>query len=162
MVSSPIDDDENLRGMGLPAAESEEEIAARKKKKGDSGEGDSDSFGRGKAGAGAGGGIKISVQKLKQVVAEWRQLDMNEIMEAVAEFFSVVLRASAHCVVGWESVKGVNAKSFALINWAIKSGKDAALWTRDAARGAAGGMANKREPAKPFKGKAPAGVKPIR
>ena len=120
--------------------DNEDEEAAKRRKKDDSGEGDSDSFGRGKAGAGTGGGIKISAQKLKQVMADWRHLDINEVAEAVAEFFGEVLRASAHIAVDF--VTKSNVKAFAILEHSIKGGqKLAAARTRARVRSADAGGA---------------------
>jgi hypothetical protein len=160
-MTAPTDDEDDLTGKAGGASfsateipnETEEEAAERRrKKKGDSGEGDSDSFGRGKAGAGAGGGIKISAQKLKQVMADWRQLDINELMDAVVEFFSEVpLRASANVLVNWVKTATSSVKSFAIVNWAMDAGRNAVRdWDRtrerraDALGGRTGGAGDSR------------------
>jgi hypothetical protein len=113
-------------GVKFSSSDSAEEAAQKRAKKGgDEGEGDQDSFGRGKAGAGAGGGIRVSPQKLKEIMADWRHLDVTAVMEAVAEFFSELpMRVSANCEVTWEKTKS-NVKSFAIVNWAIEAGEKA-------------------------------------
>ena len=114
-MTDPIDDNDE-----------DAERRAKKKKGGDSGEGDSDSWGRGKAGFGASGGIRIPPQKLKEVMVDWRHLDVTAIVEAVAEFFSEMpMRASANLSVAWEKTK-TNVKSFAIVNWVIEFGDRAA------------------------------------
>ncbi len=126
-MTDPIDDD------------NEEAAALRAKKKGDSGEGDQDSFGRGKAGAGASGGIRLPPHKLKEVMADWRHLDVSAVVEAVAEFFSEMpMRASANLSVTWEKTK-TNVKSFAIVNWVIEFGDKTVrelARTRERVRGA--------------------------
>ncbi|MFA5040782.1 MAG: hypothetical protein WC464_04015 [Bdellovibrionales bacterium] len=109
----------------IDPTDNEEEIARRKKK--DEGEGDADSWGRGKAGAGAmAGKVRLPPQKLKEVMADWRHLDVLAVIEAVADFFSALpMRASANLSVAWQQTKS-NAKSFAIVNWAIKYGEKAA------------------------------------
>lgn len=138
--------------MTDPTDNENEETARRKKK--DEGEGDSDSWGRGKAGAGAGVGRvtrHLPPLKLKEVVADWRHLDMQALVEAVAEFFSELpMRASANLSVAWKQTKS-NAKSFALVNWVISFGEKAAKdlkLTRERVKGAGRdtrGLRNKRE-----------------
>ncbi|MDE2030289.1 MAG: hypothetical protein KGI97_06975 [Alphaproteobacteria bacterium] len=103
----------------------DEDFQARRKKGGDTGEGDADSFGRGKAGAGAGGGIKLSAQMMKRVVAEFRQLDVNELMDAVVEFFSEKLRASANLVVNFAKNSSGDSKGFTVVNAVIDAGRSA-------------------------------------
>jgi len=95
-----------------------EEKKKKKKMKGDEGsEGDSDSWGRGKAGAASGRRIRLSPQQLKKVMAEWRQLNVEQAVEAVAEFFAdMPMRASANLAVVWTQIKN-NPKSFAIVNW---------------------------------------------
>lgn len=101
----------------------DEDSEANRKKKGDSGEGDADSFGRGKAGA-ASGVARLSPQKLKEVMANWRELKAQDLVDAVVEFFSEgPMRASANAAVSW--AKKTNAKSFAIVNWAIEAGDKA-------------------------------------
>ena len=108
------DDDESL------------EQKKKKKKKGEEGsEGDSDSWGRGKAGAASGARIRLSPQQLKQAMAEWRQLDVEQAVHAVAEFFAdMPMRASANLAVVWNQVKN-NPKSFAIVNWVLAFGEKA-------------------------------------
>jgi len=79
----------------------------RKKKKKDEGEGDADSWGRGKAGAGSAmGRVRLPPQKLKEVMADWRHLDVDALIEAVTEFFSELpMRASANLSVFWDKTK---------------------------------------------------------
>jgi len=102
-----------------------EELERRKKKGGDEGAGDGDPWGRGKAGA-ASGIARLPPQKLKEVMADWRHLDMNALMEAIAEFFSdLPMRASANLSVAWERTK-TNVKSFAVVNWILDVGHKAA------------------------------------
>jgi hypothetical protein len=122
------------------------EDAARRRKKEDEGEGDSDSFGRGKAGAGAGMSKvkRLSPAALKTVMENWRHLDVEAVMQAVAEFFSdLPLRASANLTVAWE-------KTFAVVNQVIAIGQIAAEelhLSRSRARTAGRdtkGLANKR------------------
>jgi len=131
----PPDDENEKIDPALVEAEEEES----KRKKSDSGEGDADSFGRGKAGAGAAASVKISTQKLKGIMADWRHLDLNEVLEAVAEFFSEMpMRASANLSVTWEKTKS-NAKSFAIVNWVIEFGEGMVrelARTRERTRGA--------------------------
>jgi len=131
----------------------DEDESPRKKKKGEgSTEGDSDSWGRGKAGAGAAGGkiSHLSTQRLKEVMADWRHLDMAAVIQAVAEFFAELpMRASANLSVAWEQTK-TNAKSFALVNWIISFGERAAkemnlVRSRTAKRDTRG-LQNKRQP----------------
>ncbi len=108
-----------------------EEIERKKKKRG---EGDSES---GSASTGvafqraSGEGIaKLSVEKQKVVWNDFRHLDLNEVVAAVAEFFSEFpTRASANCVVAWENVKGI-----AIVNLAIKFGQDVAMAVRERTR----------------------------
>ncbi len=106
--------------------EIDDDEEARRKKKKDEGEGDADSWGRGKAGAGAmGGKVHLPPQKLKEVMADWRHLDLAAVVEAVTEFFSALpMRASANLSVAWQQTK-TNAKSFAIVNWLIKYGEKA-------------------------------------
>jgi len=156
----PIDDDDELNGAATERAEDESSGEEGKKGKSggtsgggaklssneeeherkveDTGEGDSDSFGRGKAGA-ASGVAKISPQKLKEVMADWRHLDVTAVVEAVAEFFSELpMRASANLSVTWEKTKS-NVKSFAIVNWMIEFGENTVrelARTRERTRGA--------------------------
>lgn len=106
----------------------DEETLRSKKKVEDSGEGDSDSWGRGKAGAGSGVSRvrrTLSPQRLKEVMADWRQLDVAALVQAVAEFFvEMPMRASANLRVVWKQTK-TNTKSFALVNWLIAFGEKA-------------------------------------
>ncbi len=119
----------------IVSEEDTEESAQRKR---DEGEGDSDSFGRGKAGAGA-GAIRLPPQKLKEVMADWRHLDVSAVVEAVAEFFSDwPMRAAANLSVAWTKTRA-NPKSFAIVNWVIEAGKSAVrelARTRERTRGA--------------------------
>ena len=104
--------------------DNEEEIARRKKKKGEGeGEGDADSWGRGKAGAGAmAGKTHLPPQKLKEVMADWRHLDIAAVMQAIVEFFGdLPMRASANLSVVWEKTK-----KFTLVSDIIKVGEKAA------------------------------------
>lgn len=140
-------------------ATDDENEEVRRKKKGDSGEGDSDSWGRGKAGAGAGGGIRIPPTKLKEVMADWRHLDVKAVVEAVAEFFSdLPMRASANLQVKWEQTKA-NVKSFAIVNWLITFGERTALElarTRDtAASRDSRGLQKQKQPVKKTPGTTP-------
>ncbi len=98
----------------------DEEEARRKKKIKDEGEGDADSWGRGKAGAGSMmGRVRLPPQKLKEVMADWRHLDVTAIVQAVAEFFAdLPMRASANLSVAWKQTK-----SFALVNWLVSFGE---------------------------------------
>lgn len=106
----------------------DEETLHSKKKTEDSGEGDSDSWGRGKAGAGSGvsrARRNLSPQRLKEVMADWRQLDVAALVQAVAEFFvEMPMRASANLRVAWKQTRA-NAKSFAVVNWLISFGEKA-------------------------------------
>jgi hypothetical protein len=106
-------------------ADEEASNEARRSTQGDAGEGDADSFGRGKAGSGARVRVaRLSPQKLKEVMANWRELTAQELVDAVVEFFSEgPMRASANVVVSW--TKSANAKSFAIVNWAIEAGDKA-------------------------------------
>ena len=148
-MTTPIDeDDDELNGAPSERADDDESGKGEKGKSGktgnsgksgDTGEGDSDSFGRGKAGAGSGGGIKISPQKLKEVMADWRHLDVTTVVEAVGEFFAdMPMRASANVSVTWEKTKA-NVKSFAIVNWVIEFGEKTVrelARTRERVRGA--------------------------
>ncbi|MDD3029544.1 MAG: hypothetical protein PHS57_04610 [Alphaproteobacteria bacterium] len=103
----------------------------RSRVKKETGEGDTDSFGRGKAGTASGMARRARSKKtlaparLKEVMANWRHLDMTEVVEALADFFSDwPMRASANLAVAWERTK-TNAKSFAIVNWAISFGENA-------------------------------------
>jgi hypothetical protein len=135
-----------------PTDDEDEENPRRKKK--DEGEGDADSWGRGKAGAGAMAGRvtrHLPPPKLKEVMADWRHLDMGALVEAVAEFFSELpMRASANLSVAWKQTKS-NAKSFALVNWVIAFGDKAAKdmkMSRERVKGAGRdtrGLQNRRE-----------------
>ena len=112
-------------GVKMSAKGGEDESEQRSKVK-DEGEGDSDSWGRGKAGAGSGlsGKFGVPPNKLKEIVGDWRHLDVNAVVEAVAEFFGdFPMRASANLSVVWENVKN---KSFAIVNWVIDFGSKAA------------------------------------
>lgn len=129
--------------MTDPIDENEEEAARRKKKK-DEGEGDSDSWGRGKAGA-VSGVRHLPPQKLKEVMADWRHLDIATVLQAVADFFSELpMRASANLSVLFDKSKG-----FALVNWIISFGEKAAHnldMTREKAAGRdSRTLQNKRE-----------------
>ena len=108
-MTDPIDDDEESR--------------RKKKKGGDEGEGDADSWGRGKAGAGSMmGKVRLPPQQLKEVMADWRHLDVAAVIQAVTEFFSELpMRASANLSVAWKQTK-----SFALVNWLVSFGEKAA------------------------------------
>lgn len=127
-------------GFVRPASESttptlslavEEENQAQRKK---SGEGDSES---GSASTGtaytraSGEGIaKLSLEKQKVVWNDFRHLDLNEVVIAVAEFFSEFpARASANLSVAWNNVGG-----YAIINMAIKFGQDVATAVRERTR----------------------------
>jgi len=101
-MTDPIDDEEELR--------------RKKKKGGDEGEGDADSWGRGKAGAGSMmSKVRLPPQKLKEVMADWRHLDLAAVVQAVAEYFSEMpMRASANLSVAWKQTK-----SFAIVNWLV-------------------------------------------
>jgi hypothetical protein len=110
--------------MTDPTDNDEEESARRKKKKDEGeGEGDADSFGRGKAGAGSMmGKVRLPPQKLKEVMADWRHLDVTAIIQAVAEFFSELpMRASANLSVVWDKTK-----KFTIVTDLIKKGTQAA------------------------------------
>jgi hypothetical protein len=108
-MTDPIDDEEELR--------------RKKKKSGDEGEGDADSWGRGKAGAGSMmGKVRLPPQQLKEVMADWRHLDVAAVIQAVTEFFSdLPMRASANLSVAWKQTK-----SFAIVNWLVTFGEKAA------------------------------------
>ncbi|MDR3425098.1 MAG: hypothetical protein P4M13_08540 [Alphaproteobacteria bacterium] len=111
-------------GGGAKFSSRESDEAETRRKKGDEGEGDQDSWGRGKAGAGS--AVRITPQKLKGVMADWRYLDITAVVEAVTEFFSdLPMRASANLSVAWEKTKS-NVKSFAIVNWLIAYGRKTA------------------------------------
>ena len=133
-MTSDIKDEDLNQAVSASVEEAED----GRSKKTDTGEGDQDSFGRGKAGAGA-GFAKLPPQKLKEVMADWRHLDVTAVMEAVAEFFSdLPMRASANLSVQWERTRS-NAKSFAIVNWIIEAGHAAVremARTRERVRGA--------------------------
>jgi len=122
-------------GIVARSTESEEEIAAAKRKKRGEGEG------KGEAGAvtsgftrasGEGRIERLSTEKQKGVWADHKHLDFNEVVAAVAEFFSEFpARASANLSVAWDSgTKG----GFAIINMAIKFGQDVAMAVRERTR----------------------------
>ena len=135
-MTTPPDDEE----VNAAPLQSEEETAERKKKKEDEGEGDSDSFGRGKAGAASAVTTtvaKLPPTKLKEVWANFRELKGQDLVDAVVEFFAEgPMRASANAAVSW--VKKANAKSFAIVNWALEAGDKAVrdfVRTRDRGAG---------------------------
>ncbi|MFA4994025.1 MAG: hypothetical protein WC521_01825 [Bdellovibrionales bacterium] len=143
-------------------SENEEELARRKKKKGEGeGEGDADSWGRGKAGAGAMvGKVRLPPQKLKEVMADWRHLDVTAVARAVAEYFSELpMRASANLSVAWKQ-----SKSFALVNWLVTYGEKAAGELRAARERVAGRdsrtLQNRREQKKILRPNANLNMKP--
>lgn len=109
----------------------DDEIEKKKKKSG----GETESGSASAAGStyvrASGEGIaKLSVEKTKAVWADFRHLDLNEVVAAVAEFFSEFpARASANLSVAWNSVGG-----YAIVNMAIKFGQDVAMAVRERTR----------------------------
>jgi hypothetical protein len=104
--------------------------AARRKKKRAEGETDtgSGSAATGFVRAGGDGIARLSTAKTKEVWAAFRALDLNEVVAAVAEFFSEFpTRASANLSVAWEG-------RFAVVNLAIKFGQDVAIAVRERTR----------------------------
>ncbi len=105
--------------------DAEKEMEQPRKKKSGEGEGEGDSWLERKSVTGV-GIARLPPHKLKEVMADWRHLDVKAIMEAVAEFFSdLPMRASANLSVAWERTKD-NVKSFALVNWILDAGEKAA------------------------------------
>jgi hypothetical protein len=67
---------------------------------------------------------RLTPQKLKQVMADWRHLTAQDLIDALVEFFGEnPMRASANAAVSW--VKNANAKSFAIVNWVLEFGENA-------------------------------------
>jgi hypothetical protein len=118
-------------GEGLTRATmSEDEAAAARKKSRTGGDTDSGAVSVGTTFTRASGeGIaKLSVDKTKKVWADFRHLDLSEVVSAVAEFFSEFpARASANLTVKWNG-------SYALVNMAIKFGQDVAMAVRERTR----------------------------
>jgi hypothetical protein len=117
-------------GMVRSSQVDADEIEAKRKKRG---EGDSESgsvsTGTGFVRASGEGIVRLTVEQTKKVWADFRHLDLNEVVAAVAEFFSEFpARASANLSVVWG--KG----SFAIINMAIKFGQDVATAVRERTR----------------------------
>ena len=74
--------------------------------------------------------VRLTVEQTKKVWADFRHLDLNEVVASVAEFFSEFpARASANCVVAWENVRGIP-----IVNFAIKFGQDVAFAVRERTR----------------------------
>lgn len=120
----------------LSAIDSAEENEAEEKRRKKRGEGDSES---GSASTGTafvrassdGSVAKLSSEKTKAVWADFRHLDLNEVVAAVAEFFSEFpARASANLSVAWGNAKG----GYAIINMAIKFGQDVAMAVKERTR----------------------------
>ena len=100
----------------------------RKKRRGE-GEGQAGSANSGFKRASGEGIVTLSVEDKKRVWADFRHLDLNEVVAAVAEFFSEFpARASANLSVAWD--KG----GYAIINMAIKFGQDVAMAVRERTR----------------------------
>lgn len=109
----------------------DDEEEKRKKKKRGEGESDSGSASTGTTFVRASGeGIaKLSVEKQKIVWGDFRHLDLNEVVIAVAEFFNEFpSRASANLAVDW------NSRGYAIVNMAIKFGQDVAMAVRERTR----------------------------
>jgi hypothetical protein len=130
MTSAPTDDDDELNGEQVAGSDD-----SGKGKKGKKGKGE-----QGKAGA-VSGGVKLDAQHNKEVWSVFRQLNAQELVDAVTEFFSEFpMRASANLAVTWERTKN-NVKSFAIVNWAIDAGEAMVrelARTRERGMGAAG------------------------
>lgn len=110
----------------------EEELEAKRKKKRGEGEGSGEA-GSAVAGyvrASGEGIVSLTVDQKKRVWADFRHLDLNEVVSVVAEFFSEFpARASANCVVAWENVMGIP-----IVNMVIKFGQDVAMAVRERTR----------------------------
>ena len=110
-------------------SETESEEEAKRKKRGEGEADGSASTGTTFTRASGEGIAKLSVEKQKQVWADFRHLDLNEVVIAVAEFFSEFpARASANISVAW------NTKGYAIVNMAIKFGQDVAMAVRERTR----------------------------
>lgn len=124
-MTEPTNDD--ISGL------SPEELAAKRKKRteGETGDGAGSAV-SGFHRASGEGVVKLSVEKQKAVWADFRHLDLNEVVAAVAEFFSEFpSRASANLTVAWDNgVKG----GFAINNMIIKFGQDVAMAVRERTR----------------------------
>lgn len=73
--------------------------------------------------------VNLSVERRKQVWGDFRKLDLNESVVAIAEFFSEFpARASANLHVDW------NSRGYAIVNMAIKFGQDVAMAVRERTR----------------------------
>ena len=94
--------------------------------------------GKGRAGGSSGSGalggtsgqngiaFSVDAVRLKQIMADWRKLNMGEAVSAVAEFFNEgVARASANLIVTFETISATGAKAgFAIMNRFITFGQD--------------------------------------
>ena len=123
-----------------------------KRKKGETeGEGEGDGrSGRGRVGGGTGTGeaaagsrssiaFSVDASKLKEIMANWRQLDLGETVSAVVEFFSDgITRASANLSVDWPKAANLKNAGFALMNRFDSFGKDMTRAMRQRTREATG------------------------
>lgn len=87
----------------------------------------------GKGSSGSGGGIRLPPNKLKEIMANWEQLDLAKTVARVAEFFSELpARASANMRVDWASM---SRHGFAVVNHLISSGQEIAHFMRERTAG---------------------------
>src|ERR1700722_18512628 len=86
--------------------------------KGRSGKGGSSGSASGAVGAVAGAArFSINPQQLKEIWAQWKQLNVGETVAAVAEFFSELpARASANLHVDWTKAANLKNQGYALVN----------------------------------------------
>ena len=115
--------------MAARTTESDEETARKKRGEGDSESGSASTGTTFVRASGEGVIERLSVEKQKKVWADFRHLDLNEVVAAVAEFFSEFpARASANLTVAW------NKGGYAIINLAVKFGQDVAQAVRERTR----------------------------
>jgi hypothetical protein len=85
----------------------------------------------GRAG-GSGGGMRLPPGQLKEVMANWKYLDANEIAARVSEFFSELpARASAHVQVSWANIQN---QGHAIITQVLKYAKEVSRLMHDLTR----------------------------
>jgi hypothetical protein len=110
----------------------DDEIDPKKRKDGETEGKGGRAGGTGRAGGGAAGGVidnrgiafSIDATRLKEIMANWRRLDMGEAVSAVTEFFGEGLaRASANMVVKFDSA---TKAGFAIMTKFVSFGQDMA------------------------------------